>query len=435
MAFQRTDDFWEYPENLTLVKNPNHPLYQERVNRPIKEERVVSILRCGVKQSVIVTKGANPAFPEYLGKLLVVDGRGRVQDACEANRRLKAKGRPPIKVRCTPEEDKQEDPGALFESALECNSLRDDDDAVTEAHSILKLRELGRSEEECAQIVGISMQTLAQRMRVLELSPNVQRAIQSKDISIATGLSLGIYDHAEQDARLVALLSAQLEAVGGKRRASGGGSGGGGSGGGSGGGAGGSGGDGGDGGGGGGDEGDEGGDEGKGEKAPPRRSTKLPMKVLTKVYSTLEANLGTITQDVQNVYTALGWALGKAPQSDIETKIPGFKAILDAIASPKKKAQAKAEPKVPKAPKAPRKPKAPVEVAEIVVEAVEDDVEVEVGIEDIGDIGDLGDDEPTEAEILEALEETAAEELSDEDRDDAIEHLLDGLDTVAEWED
>ena len=66
------------PEQLILITDPNHPDYDPRVTRPINEERVQSILKFGVMVPVKVRK--------VVDGWVVVDGRGRVKDAVEANR-------------------------------------------------------------------------------------------------------------------------------------------------------------------------------------------------------------------------------------------------------------------------------------------------------------------------------------------------------------
>ncbi len=74
------------PDKLRLVTDTSHPLYDERVHRPWSEPMVLNIMALGVIEPIIITKD-----PES-GVVMVVDGRGRVINCREANRRLLERG-------------------------------------------------------------------------------------------------------------------------------------------------------------------------------------------------------------------------------------------------------------------------------------------------------------------------------------------------------
>jgi ParB family chromosome partitioning protein len=78
------------PENLHLVTDKTHPLYDERIHLPINEAMVLNIMDQGVLEPIIVWKD-----PET-GKSCVVDGRQRVRHTLEANKRLAKR----VKLRC-----------------------------------------------------------------------------------------------------------------------------------------------------------------------------------------------------------------------------------------------------------------------------------------------------------------------------------------------
>jgi ParB family chromosome partitioning protein len=61
------------PENLHLVTDKTHPLYDERIHLPIDEGMVLNIMELGVLEPIIVWKD-----PET-GLTCVVDGRQRVK--------------------------------------------------------------------------------------------------------------------------------------------------------------------------------------------------------------------------------------------------------------------------------------------------------------------------------------------------------------------
>ena len=73
---------------LTIITDPAHSLYDERIHLPLDEAITLNIMALGVREPILVWKD-----PET-GKVLVVDGRQRVRHAIEANRRLTARGEP-----------------------------------------------------------------------------------------------------------------------------------------------------------------------------------------------------------------------------------------------------------------------------------------------------------------------------------------------------
>lgn len=80
------------PENLHLVTDTTHPLYDERVHLPLNESVILNIMELGVLEPIIVWKD-----PES-GKTCVVAGRQRVKNAMEANTRRKRAGLEPWPV-------------------------------------------------------------------------------------------------------------------------------------------------------------------------------------------------------------------------------------------------------------------------------------------------------------------------------------------------
>lgn len=80
------------PENLFLVTDKTHPLYDERINLPIDEGMVLNIKELGVLEPIIVWKD-----PEN-GRSCVVVGRQRVRHTLEANKLLLKEGKTPLLV-------------------------------------------------------------------------------------------------------------------------------------------------------------------------------------------------------------------------------------------------------------------------------------------------------------------------------------------------
>lgn len=76
------------PENLHIVTDKAHPLYDERIYLPLSEAMVLNIIDQGVLEPIIVWKD-----PET-GLSCVVDGRQRVRHTLEANGRLEKREKP-----------------------------------------------------------------------------------------------------------------------------------------------------------------------------------------------------------------------------------------------------------------------------------------------------------------------------------------------------
>ena len=79
------------PEDLVLILDKDHPLYDERVELPPDESVVLNMMKYGVRVALEVRKDG----PE----IQVVDGRRRTINARETNRRLVAEGRDPLLVK------------------------------------------------------------------------------------------------------------------------------------------------------------------------------------------------------------------------------------------------------------------------------------------------------------------------------------------------
>ena len=85
------------PEDVVIVDDPNHPLYDhERVALPFDENMVLSMSAVGVRTPVKVRQNGETADGKAI--IEVVDGRQRVKACREANRRLLASGGTPLRL-------------------------------------------------------------------------------------------------------------------------------------------------------------------------------------------------------------------------------------------------------------------------------------------------------------------------------------------------
>ena len=128
------------PEDLVLVTDCTHPLYDARVELPVDDALVKSILRYGVIEPVVIAKEHD--MP------LVVDGRQRVKAAREADRISNERGGTPILVQCVYRQGTERD---LFEVLVCANEHRHDVAFVVQAQTIknwIKLLEFHFYEKE-----------------------------------------------------------------------------------------------------------------------------------------------------------------------------------------------------------------------------------------------------------------------------------------------
>ena len=198
-AFQ-TDrgTLWKFdPEELHLIEDPSHPLYDPRVAAPLDEALVRSIMHKGVCVPVIISKGEGD-------RPVVVDGRQRVRAAREANKRLVAQGSIPAKVQCTLR--RGEEAQGLFGVMILANELRRDDSVLAKARKAGRMLQMGASEEEVALSFGKSIDTIKKWDRLLSCAPAVLKAVEADKLTAAAALELSTLPLKEQIEALTQLL-------------------------------------------------------------------------------------------------------------------------------------------------------------------------------------------------------------------------------------
>ncbi|PND31587.1 hypothetical protein C1I89_22395 [Achromobacter pulmonis] len=188
------------PEQLHLVTDPEHPLFDERVFLPLDEAMVLNIKEFGVLQSILVWKD-----PES-GKTLVVAGRQRVKHTQEANRRLAAEGKPPLLVPAVPRRGRtahQVAAGMVSE-----NELRQPDTPLGRANKMAFMLNQGRSESELALIFGCGPATVRDTLAILDCTAVVKNALEAGDITLTHVKTLVKMQPDEQRAKVAELVEA-----------------------------------------------------------------------------------------------------------------------------------------------------------------------------------------------------------------------------------
>jgi hypothetical protein len=148
---RRSDCLWIDPDELLLITDKSHPLYDERVEEPVDEKLKANILykMQGVLEPVIICRiNGDPA---------IVDGRRRTKAARAANQELREQGAEPIQIPCML---KRGDGNDLFGMSIAMNEQRRDDTASAKSAKLIRLLNQGHSHEDAAKVFGVSVTTI-----------------------------------------------------------------------------------------------------------------------------------------------------------------------------------------------------------------------------------------------------------------------------------
>lgn len=182
------------PEKLKIVTDPAHPLYDERHALPVDDATVRNMMAFGVLEPIIVT------LDTETGAVLVVDGRQRVKNATEANRRLHAEGRPTILVPATTR--KGDNAATLFGVMVATNELRQADPPLVRAAKMQRLKNLGQDDAAVALAFGCTTKTVEATLCLLDCSKAVQKAVEGGLIGISDVKYLSRLTPAQQAAKV-----------------------------------------------------------------------------------------------------------------------------------------------------------------------------------------------------------------------------------------
>lgn len=191
----RTNAWLFDPEQLKLVTDENHPLYDPRIHLPTDEAMIRNIMVNGVIEPVIVAKEGQ--------EVVVVDGRQRTKNAIEANKRLTAEGKEPVKVTCI---IRRGDDASLFGVLISANENRQDDTPLGKAEKLARYMAMGRTEDQAAIAFGVSIVTIKTWLAMLTLSEKVRQAVDEGVISATAAVKLVDLPRPEQETALNSLV-------------------------------------------------------------------------------------------------------------------------------------------------------------------------------------------------------------------------------------
>lgn len=162
------------PDDLVIVEDEGHHLFDPtRTFLPVDEAMALNVMVYGVIEPVSGRKN-----PE--GQVEVIDGRRRVKAAREANRRLAAEGKAPIRV---PVVLKAGDPSRLYGVMVSANEHRLDDTVLSKARKAARHFDMGADKGEVANAFGVSTVTIDNWLKLLSADPALIAEVEKGNIS------------------------------------------------------------------------------------------------------------------------------------------------------------------------------------------------------------------------------------------------------------
>lgn len=205
---QRATAFMVDPDNLTVIgydtqDGPEHELYDERVQWPLRENTILNIMKRGVIEPIVARKNGDA--------IEIMEGKRRTLHAREAKKRLAAQGEKSFRVMVILKRvDEQEAMGIL----VSANEHREDDDVLTKAKKAGRMLDRGISEAEVAGEFGVTQQAVKSWRKLLTCSAKVKKAVEQGKLSAAAAAELSTMSREEQDVEIEKLIA---EAPNGKR--------------------------------------------------------------------------------------------------------------------------------------------------------------------------------------------------------------------------
>ena len=195
------------PEELHLITDRKHKLYDPRVEDPVDEALVASILYKGVVEPIIVWKD-----PE-LGKSCVLDGKHRVQAARAANKILRKRGEAIKLVQAVVSRGTAV---AAMGTMTVANEGRTPPTPMQRARRAEQLLADGYDEAQVATLLHCSTTALKNYIALTGCSAAVRQAVDSGRIPPTVAYKMSKIEPAEQKEQLEKML-----ATGPKKRGSG----------------------------------------------------------------------------------------------------------------------------------------------------------------------------------------------------------------------
>lgn len=209
-AQSRGQTFVYDPDDLTLIDDPTHPLYDPSVHEPPREEMVQGIMEHGVLKPICIRRNGSDSKGRAI--IEVVDGRMRVKAARIANQRLRKAGKATIQVEAKLQKGLRDHEA---ESAMILlNEHQRVEDIVTRAEKLKRYLAHGHTEKQARMAFGMRARNFNDLMAVLEMSDALRDALRNKTITFEIAKKLAALPESKQ----AAALQAMLDEAGGKGR-------------------------------------------------------------------------------------------------------------------------------------------------------------------------------------------------------------------------
>jgi len=149
---RRSDCLWLDPDEVQIVTDKNHPLFDSRALLPVDEKLVTNILfeMQGVLEPILVAKDGE-------GNAIVIDGRQRTKALRSANKKLRAAGAEPLQIPCLL---KRGDDNQIYAMSISTNEQRREDTAKEKAVKAARLLNQGYTQAEAGRVFGVSAETI-----------------------------------------------------------------------------------------------------------------------------------------------------------------------------------------------------------------------------------------------------------------------------------
>jgi len=181
-----------FPEELTLIRDRGHYLYDPRVEKEFDEDIVKGIMEIGLSKSIDAQK---IRMDDGTCILAVTDGRQGIINTLEANRRLVERGDKPLKVKV---EVREEDETLAIRRMVINNEHVQLDDPVTKGFKANRLKERGVPVELICQDFRCVPETLSNWINLTKLCVYVQKLVQTEKLAMTAALKLRSLSPTEQ---------------------------------------------------------------------------------------------------------------------------------------------------------------------------------------------------------------------------------------------
>lgn len=201
VRFVRLDTGKDY-DKLVLPKDASDPRWQDRLNLPVPEGLISSMVESDDPETVEVV--------EHKGKYLINNGRTRVRALPEVNKRRKKMGKAPfvLTLAVVPEaSDDAEGAQSLLLRSMRAN-VRMDSPPTILAREVQRALSVDVPEEQICALLGVKGPRLHEYLALLDLPEKVQKRVDDGTISLTAALGLVKLDAAQVEAAAAALEAA-----------------------------------------------------------------------------------------------------------------------------------------------------------------------------------------------------------------------------------